>query len=188
MRLFAAKGYAGTSIADIEAAAGLKPGAGGLYSHFASKRDVLEAAVASSVAAADAAYTVHAALPLGDLRAELTVLARGSLLLFDATGDWIRLRAREGDHYPELFGGKADLSARAYRYLAEWLRAKTADRTLAEHDHDAMADILFGAISSYWQRETQQRSRRKQIDRDRFVAAWVELAGRLASNPNRAHN
>jgi hypothetical protein len=107
-------------------------------------------------------------------------LARGSLLLFDATGDWIRLRAREAERFPELFTGTADLSARAYRYLADWLRSKIADGTLADHDTDATADVLFGAISNYWQRE-QQRKRRRPVDRERFVAAWVDLASRLAT-------
>src|SRR4029077_14961380 len=68
LKLFAVKGYAGTSVADIEEPAGLKPGAGGLYAHFDSKRDVLAAAVESAVAVADSAYALHATLPLADLR------------------------------------------------------------------------------------------------------------------------
>src|SRR3954447_13378526 len=45
LRLFADRGYAATSVAEIEAAAGLSPGAGGLYRHFPSKQEVLAAAV-----------------------------------------------------------------------------------------------------------------------------------------------
>jgi len=183
LKLFAEKGYAGTSVADIEQAAGLKPGAGGLYAHFDSKRDVLAAAVASAVSVADGAYALHAALPLDDLRSELTVIARGSLQLFDATGDWIRVRLKEGQQFPELFAGNADLSARAYRYLSGWLRAKVAEGILADHDCEATAQVLFGAISSYWQRETLQSRKRGAVSRDRFVAAWVDLAERLAILP-----
>ena len=180
LRLFARQGYAGTSVAQIEQASGLKAGAGGLYSHFGSKREVLDAAVSSSVAIADSAYEVHRALPLGDLRAELTLLARGSLLLFDATGDWIRLRAREEEHFPELFAGEADLSSRAHRYLADWLRTRTADGTFDDHDSDATAEILLGAISNHWLREQQQR-RVLPIDRERFISAWVHLAAQLTT-------
>src|SRR5258705_8311772 len=43
LRLFAERGYAATSVAEIEAAAGLSPGAGGLYRHFKSKYEVLAA-------------------------------------------------------------------------------------------------------------------------------------------------
>src|SRR5581483_10309218 len=45
LRLFAERGYAATSVAEIEAAAGLSPGAGGLYRHFRSKEEVLAAGV-----------------------------------------------------------------------------------------------------------------------------------------------
>src|SRR5262245_66296506 len=45
MRLFGEHGYAATTIAEIEAAAGLSPGSGALYRHFRSKRELLEAGV-----------------------------------------------------------------------------------------------------------------------------------------------
>jgi len=45
MRLFSQRGYAATSIARIEEAAGLTPGAGGLYHHFKSKEAVLAAGI-----------------------------------------------------------------------------------------------------------------------------------------------
>src|SRR5207245_244536 len=80
---------------------------------------------------ADTAYAMHAALPLDDLKSELTVLVLGSLLLFDATEDWIRLRAKEADQFPKLFGGSRDLAARAYRYLADWLASKVDAGVLA---------------------------------------------------------
>ena len=41
MRLFAERGYRGTTVGDIEQAAGLSPRAGGLYKHFASKDEVV---------------------------------------------------------------------------------------------------------------------------------------------------
>jgi AcrR family transcriptional regulator len=180
-KLFGTNGFAGTSVAELEKAAGLKPGAGGLYAHFSSKEAVLAAVVEHCVTVADSAYAMHAALPLDDLKSELTVLVRGSLLLFDATEDWIRLQAKEADTFPELFGGSGDLAARAYRYLADWLAAKVEAGVLAEHDSDAVADVLFGAIGNYW-RQTKLFGRLpNDVDQDRFVAAWVDLALRLAA-------
>ncbi len=41
MRLFGELGYAATTVAQIEQAAGLSPGSGGLYRHFRSKQDLL---------------------------------------------------------------------------------------------------------------------------------------------------
>lgn len=45
LRLFTEKGYAGTTIAQIEGSVGLRPGGGGLYRHFASKDELLLEAV-----------------------------------------------------------------------------------------------------------------------------------------------
>ena len=50
MRLFSQHGYSGTSIAKIEAAAGLTPGAGGIYHHFPSKEAVLAAGIERQLA------------------------------------------------------------------------------------------------------------------------------------------
>jgi len=179
-RLFARQGYAGTSVAEIERAAGLKPGGGGLYAHFESKEELLAAAIEQSVALADAAYAMHAALPLDDLRSELTVIARGSFALFDATQDWIRIRLKDGDQFPQLFAGDRDLGARAYRYLADWLTAKVAAGALAHHDCEAVADVLFGAISNYWQKTRLGDQQPNDVEQERFVAAWVDLPLRLA--------
>lgn len=43
--LFAERGYAGTTVSEIEGAVGLTPGSGGLYRHFSSKEELLLAAV-----------------------------------------------------------------------------------------------------------------------------------------------
>ena len=45
VKLFSRKGFADTSVAEIERAAGLKPGAGGLYAHFDSKADLALTAI-----------------------------------------------------------------------------------------------------------------------------------------------
>ncbi|MCV7342505.1 TetR family transcriptional regulator [Mycobacterium haemophilum DSM 44634] len=37
MELFAAKGYAATSVADVQRASGLAPGSGAIYEHFAAE-------------------------------------------------------------------------------------------------------------------------------------------------------
>ena len=50
MRLFSQHGYAAAGIAKIEAAAGLTPGAGGLYHHFDSKEAVLAAGIERQLA------------------------------------------------------------------------------------------------------------------------------------------
>src|SRR4030081_3004150 len=76
LRLFASKGYARTSVGEIEAAARLAPRAGSFYKHFATKRDVLIAALDQNSNRLDAFQQLVHLLPLGDPRAELTLYAR----------------------------------------------------------------------------------------------------------------
>jgi AcrR family transcriptional regulator len=72
LRLFADRGVRGTTVGQIEKAAGLTPRSGALYKHFGSK----EAALERGVRDLEAIYSAIELMPLGDLRAELTLLAR----------------------------------------------------------------------------------------------------------------
>src|SRR4051795_9638026 len=76
LELFAEGGYEGTSVGDIEAAAGLSPRSGALYKHFASKAAVLEAAMEQRRRSFEQVDVLLGLVPFGDLRAELTVMAR----------------------------------------------------------------------------------------------------------------
>ena len=80
MRLFAEQGYRGTTVGDIEEAAGLSPPrAGGLCKHFASKDEVVTAGIERHVAEIEAMHSAMDMMPLGDVRAELTLIARWAL-------------------------------------------------------------------------------------------------------------
>lgn len=53
LRLFGERGYAATTIAQIEDAAGLSPGSGSLYRHFRSKDQLLYEAIGETLADRD---------------------------------------------------------------------------------------------------------------------------------------
>src|SRR6185295_4891806 len=76
MRLFAEQGFLGTTVGEIEEAAGLAPRAGGLYKHFRSKDEVLEAGIEQQVGEIDVLEPAIEMLPLGDPRAELLLMGR----------------------------------------------------------------------------------------------------------------
>ena len=84
MRLFAAQGFRGTTVGEIEAAAGLAPRAGGLYKHFRSKEEVLEAGIdrhlaetALSLGIAEAAAAKRYIRALKRLKALLATMPGG---------------------------------------------------------------------------------------------------------------
>ncbi|HET6732484.1 helix-turn-helix domain-containing protein, partial [Mycobacterium sp.] len=84
MRLFGEQGYQATSVAQIEAAAGLAPGSGALYHHFKSKEALLEAGIDRQLDRRHAMRDIRALFAgLGDLRSELTMLGRYVLTVLD---------------------------------------------------------------------------------------------------------
>jgi AcrR family transcriptional regulator len=146
-RLFAERGYEATSVADIQAAAGLAPGSGALYKHFPSKRALLDAVLAGEATAA--ALPEH--LPR-DAEQALQLIGRHLL-------------------------GSATPLTRADEALAGWLRAEVRAGRLRDHDCDAVAVALVGALA-------HRRTAAALLDTtpatspedDRLLAAWVDLA------------
>ena len=67
MRLFADQGFAATTVAQIEAAAGLSPGSGALYRHFPSKNDILAAGIAELRARIETNRAAAQAVSAGDV-------------------------------------------------------------------------------------------------------------------------
>ena len=175
MRLFAQRGYRGTSIADLEDAAGLSPGSGSLYTHFRSKEEVLAAAVEQTALLADTGYAAFDLLPLGDLRAELTLIGRGSLLVMDTCADLIRVIDKESDQFPGILAdARARIFDRAYSWFSQLLRTKAKDGEIVDVDFEAVAAIWLGALKDYWGAKTILGDPPAGLDDDRFIAAWVD--------------
>src|SRR5690606_34173674 len=106
LRLFADRGYAATSVAEIEAAARLLPGAGGLYRHLRSKEEVLASAIREHIERTrkqisevlDQA-TVYEDRPL-EVRLRMTCQA--GLAKMREEQDLIRVLFRDLDQFPHL--------------------------------------------------------------------------------------
>jgi AcrR family transcriptional regulator len=174
LRLFADQGYAGTSIASIEKAAGLSPHSGALYTHFGSKQEVMAAAVQRAIQTAEASFALAPMLPLGNLEAELTLVARGSLVLMTTWRDLIRVMAKEGERFPEVMADARDsLFNRSRQFLAKWLEEKAPEEDSLDRDFEAITAIWLGAIENYWIATSVHDDRPLGIDEDRFVRQWV---------------
>jgi AcrR family transcriptional regulator len=175
LRLFAAQGYAGTSVAAIEKAAGLSPHSGALYTHFGSKEDVLAAAVDQAVRVAEAGFEIAPMLPLGDLKSELMLIARGSLLLMNNWRNLIRVMTKEFDQFPAVMADARNrLFANSYRFLADWLSAKATQGDVADRDFEAVTTIWLGAIDNYWVMTNIYDNPPFGVDDERFIGQWVD--------------
>ncbi|HVT21461.1 MAG TPA: TetR/AcrR family transcriptional regulator [Mycobacteriales bacterium] len=176
MRLFGQNGFRGTSVAQIEKAAGLSPGAGGLYHHFASKDEVLIEGVRRHLARLEALRNVRAVLgDLGDLRAELTVVARFTLAEFDAEAELFQILASEVRRRPDLLNEAADaVVSSTYDSFAEWLSqpdradAVTPERARAVATF-AMGSLLAGRLLR------QVLGVDTQLDDETMIPLWVDM-------------
>lgn len=149
MRLFSQHGYAATSVAKIEAAAGLTPGAGGLYHHFNSKEAVLAAGIERQLSRLDALREIrHVLAPLGDLKSELTLIARYALAELDSESDLLRLLASEARNRPELLRTAVDqLVSSTFDGFAAWIGEHTQP-ALSRETAAATAALGLGSLFS----------------------------------------
>jgi len=175
MHLFSEHGYAATSIAKIEAAAGLTPGAGGLYHHFESKEAVLAAGIERQLARLDALREIHRVLsPVGDLRAELILTARYILNELDSESELLRILASEARARPQILTAAVDqLVNSTFEGLARWIDERAKSPT-ARPRAKAIAAVGLGALlSSRLLRDVLGIP--AQVDDEALVDTWVAL-------------
>lgn len=178
MRLFAEKGYERTSIADIQAAAGLNPGSGALYKHFPSKEAVLRAGIERFVAEARGAEALIAAMP-GRAEDAMLLLARAALDMLAADRDMLRIVWRELEPFPALRDHARDDRIQAtYAATAAWLRAHAASGELRVPDPEATAVIVLGSLSMFRVFEALLGTKPGRVDDDRLLRAWHNIVTR----------
>jgi AcrR family transcriptional regulator len=174
MELFAQHGYKGTSVVQIEKAAGLTPGAGGIYHHFRTKEALLSAGIERHLARLDALRDIQRLFSgVGDLRAELTLTARYALTELDREADLLRIVVSEARTRPELVHAATDQLVRAtYAGFAGWLRERA---TVAPGRADAVAAVGLGALFSTRLLRLLLATDPVDVTDDEFVDTWVEM-------------
>lgn len=178
LKLFAEHGYKATTVGAIEQAAGLAPRSGALYQHFKGKQPLLEAMVDRELAEMDELAHAIAMFPLGDLRAELTMLARWNLASLDRRAELTRFVHREANLLPKRLRTKLydRLVARPYAQVVAWLENRFREAGIDPPDLDALALILIESMASYRELNRLFGHIPGQVDDGRFIDAWVEAA------------
>jgi AcrR family transcriptional regulator len=180
LRLFAQQGYVRTTVGQIESAAGLTPRAGGLYKHFPSKLAVLQTALQQRTEQVDAVIAGLDDMPLGDIRAELRVLATIALRELDRERDLLRIVMKEGDQVPELRREFYDrFPRRGYGAALRWLERALDAHGVRVADPEALSAVIFGGIVHLHLMETVFGEPPPDVDRERFLDAWVEATHAL---------
>ncbi|XVQ11826.1 TetR/AcrR family transcriptional regulator [Spirillospora sp. CA-255316] len=179
LRLFADRGYAATSVAEIEAAAGLSPGAGGLYRHFRSKEEVLASAIREHIERTrrQISDVLQHATAYEDrpLEIRLRMTCQAGLAKMREEQDLIRVLFRDLDQFPHLVAEMREgIVNPLYDGIATWLSQQPEFEGLDE-DWAAVASVLGGAVVNYWLANESMYEPPTRIDEKRFVSSWARL-------------
>jgi AcrR family transcriptional regulator len=162
---FASKGYAATTISDIERAAGLSVGAGGTYRHFESKRAILEAVIDATVNVPDD----EIAPPSEDIE------ATAHEMLDYMRRDLMRIYLRDLDDFPEQ---RRRINERtintAYRRVADRIAARNPSI-----DAEAAAAVVLGSLINFRVNEVLIGDDANGVERDRFIRTWAMIYRQL---------
>ena len=177
MRLFGEQGYSATTVAQIESAAGLKSGSGGLYRHFASKQHLLEAGLREQLASKQELMRFVAdpgQLRQLSLRDRLMAVARAGLARLQAERDLNRIMLRDLRFFPELAElVRTEEIAGIQRALSAWLSVQIDPAP--ELDWDALSAVLMNGVSHYWVLEDSLGSHPSGINESRYLETLVDL-------------
>jgi AcrR family transcriptional regulator len=177
MELFARQGFASTSVGAIEQAAGLAPRSGALYQYFASKDELLVAALERKMESLDDLGSALEMLPLGDLRSELRLLARWNLRSLAERDALTRFVLRDAQHVPARLRRRMfeRLVERPYAQVVTWVKQRVGPAAAGASDVYALTLIAVESMAAYTTLRTTFGRLPDDIDDDRFVEAWVGL-------------
>lgn len=178
MRLFGEQGYSGTSVSEIEAAAGLSGGSGSLYRHFASKKALLSEGIREQVAAGKGLLGLvrdAGAAEEAPLRESLAMVAVAGLRRLEQERDFNRVLIKDLSLFPELLEiARTEEIARIHAAIANWLQRHAApDR--GGLDWVALATVIIGSVSHYWLLRDIFGTHPSDVSEERYVDALVDL-------------
>ncbi|MGH3503633.1 MAG: TetR/AcrR family transcriptional regulator [Nocardioidaceae bacterium] len=187
LRLFADRGFDAVSVGEIERAVGLVPRRGGLYRHFASKEDLLHAAVDRHLGSVTAGREQFNRPAASDVRTDAVLLAWWILDELDRQHDITRVLERDGHRLPHLRDTfRRDVSEVAYASMADILRAWLTDcigADLPADELDAVATHLLGALINLRRSTWTLGQPPASLDDHRATHAWAELCTRIVGEP-----
>jgi AcrR family transcriptional regulator len=178
MRLFAERGYSATSVADIQEAAGMRPGSGALYKHFPSKEALLQAGIDRFVeSAAGASIEVADIDDSADLRSALRRVARIVLATLESDEATVRIAWRDLAAFPHIERQVVDDRIQpGFAGFAAWLQ-RAADRGHVDvADPRATAGVLLGSLVFFRIMDILLGARPADLDEDQFLDAWLDVA------------
>ncbi|MFE1592645.1 TetR/AcrR family transcriptional regulator [Nocardia sp. NPDC058705] len=192
LRLFGEQGFAKTSVAQIERAAGLSGGSGALYRHFKSKDELLVQAVDARLAdrgewaqLLEPTFSIAAALdaiaPSGSTVDKIVALCGIGLARLDHDRDVTRILLRDNSIPAPLLEVFRQQEYVVVMWAVTRGLVELAGDRAGEQDWDATAAVLVGAMAHFWMmRDIFDGDHPADVDTDRYLRATAEMiAARL---------
>jgi AcrR family transcriptional regulator len=180
--LFAKQGFAGTSIAAIETAAGLAPRAGAFYRHFPGKEALFEELAREHITETPDEFDFEGLEALHDTRAELISLARQFERASERQTPYLRLieeiRLTDSGRLFERQANEAMLRA-----LMNWVATKPAGAALDAARLAALTLDVFGSWL-FFLAKRQQGMHLAAVDRDALLEDWARRWSGLLDGEN----
>ncbi|MDN5915204.1 MAG: TetR/AcrR family transcriptional regulator [Pseudonocardia sp.] len=183
MRLFGEQGYTATSVAQIEAAAGLSPGSGSLYKHVRSKEALLTEGLEQLLSDGRGLEERLAPQASQGVAEQLSAAATAGLRRLDEERDLTRLLFRGLDAFPELLQRFGDGEINRFHRASTDLLAGLAGDSDGVVDWAAIAVVLQGATAHFWLLCDLFGQHPTDVDEDRFVAAVAALTTAMIAAP-----
>jgi AcrR family transcriptional regulator len=186
VRLFAERGFRGTTVGDIEAAAGLRPRRGALYHYFPTKQALLEAAVETHLEVIEHGRRQLARLPLRDVRMEAVLMARWFLGELDRVRDLTRILEQDGDRLPEIRDLARERIVEVGHRAAEQALARWLDGRRPNFDSEAVAVLLVGSLVNFRRSAWTFGAPTFDLRDERVIQAWAKACVGLVDQLERA--
>jgi len=172
--LFASQGFAATSVAEIETAAGFAPRSGALYQYFESKGALLDAGFERHFATVDNVGRELEERPLGEVRSELAVLGHWLLQELEQERQMTHLLEREGERLTDLRErARERISERGYRVGADVIARFLPGTTPSQQD--AFAVVAIGGLINFRRSAWTWGASPLGLSDQAFVDGWVEM-------------
>lgn len=173
LRLFSTVGFEGTAVGDIEEAAGFTRRGGTMYRHFASKDELLVAALQYSATQRSRTPPPLPAVALPDLRSELFLAATCVLQAMDEARRTVNILEKSGSRLARAGQFSPDMVvSEPYRAAREFLAARAPE---TDWDLDAVVVLLYGGLGAVRRNEWTFGSRGLDVADERLVATWAQL-------------
>jgi AcrR family transcriptional regulator len=177
LALFASRGYAATSTAEIQKACGMSPGSGALYRHFRSKGDVLRAALRRGLDRMQTSPAWRQATTPAERLDTLATVAQAAQQTITDNADLMRLMLHEPDAARDMVD---ELWVRnlafAHQIMGRAFQASAHEAGSEIDDPEAISAVLLSALSYMPLMQVLLGRAPADMDPDRFRDAWLRLS------------